>query len=55
VEVADQHLALFAAILVVDSIRSRRKCSGPEKSDTRRGLNLAASANSVRAISQWEK
>ena len=39
----------------IDSIRSRRRCSGLAKSETFRGRSLSASANSVRAISQWEK
>ena len=40
---------------LIDSIRSRRRCSGLAKSETFRGRSFAASANSVRAISQCEK
>ena len=40
---------------LMDSIKFCRKCSMVRKSLTLRGRSLAASANSVRAMSQWEK
>ena len=54
-EVADQHFALFAAILVDRLDQIPPQMSGVAKSETFRGRSLAAKANSVRAISQWEK
>ena len=54
-EIANQDFALLAAVLAMESIRSCRKCSGSVKSETLRGRSFAASANSVRAISQCEK